>query len=364
MGKVRTDIVADRRVPLVVFDEFYRLRSVVDAPHGNRSVERIPLLLRDGLLLVPVAPDDNGFGVESREYGSFVIGEKTSELRLRPKRNAVTPVKVAVPMFRILVKVDLAPFLGREIAVKRLRFPILPQRHLGAEPDDSVAAGAAVAPIAEIPRHDPDRMQRLRRHGRKRPAAHRAADTVGCRPHEGNVRAQADRKHPVFSGGLDQGIAVEVAVTCGIAHPVTDLRDKRVTRVFDMAYPSVGSIYIRLRQMVYMVVKRIYRQQRFAAVTIFYFGLLHIADNESAAVFRPLHWLDNLFRIGSGGFGRNRIRLVLAGQPFGDHPHGAVHVREDVEQVGRLTVQLLQPSLQVGGILLTGRRGEAQQRPA
>ena len=106
------------------------------------------------------------------------------------------------------------------------------------------------------------------------------------------------------------------------------------------------------------------QQQRFAAVTIFYFGLLHIADNESAAVFRPLHWLDNLFRIGSGGFGRNRIRLVLAGQPFGDHPHGAVHVREDVEQVGRLTVQLLQPSLQVGGILLTGRRGEAQQRPA
>ena len=59
MGKVRTDIVADGRVPLMVFDELYRLRCVVNAPLRNRSVERIPHLLRDGLLFVPVAPCSN-----------------------------------------------------------------------------------------------------------------------------------------------------------------------------------------------------------------------------------------------------------------------------------------------------------------
>lgn len=138
-------------------------------------------------------------------------------------------------------------------------------------------------PIAEITRHSAGRLQGLQYHSYKRSAAHRAADTVGCHPHEGNVRVQADREHPVFSGGLDQGVAVKVTVTCGIAHPVADLRDLRVAGTFDLAYPSVGSIYIRLRQAMFLVVKRIYRQQRFAAVTFFGFGMLYIADNESAA---------------------------------------------------------------------------------
>ena len=69
----------------------------------------------------------------------------------------------------------------------------------------------------------------------------------------------------------------------GIAHPVADLRDTWVAGAFDMTHQSIGGIYIRLRQVVFMVVKRIHRQQRFAAVPIFGFGLLHIADNESAA---------------------------------------------------------------------------------
>ena len=162
---------------------------------------------------------------------------------------------------------------------------------------------------------------------------------------------------------------MEVTVARGIAHPVADLRDTWVAGAFDMTHQSIGGIYIRLRQVVFMVVKRIHRQQRFAAVPIFGFGLLHIADNESAAVFRPRHRLNNrLYSVfGSGGFGRNRsrgFRLLLYGQPFGDHPRGTVHVREDVEQVGRLFMELRQPVLDIGGALLAGRRGKAQHRAA
>ena len=38
MEKVRTDIVADRRVSLVFFDEFHRLGCVIDAPLRNGSI--------------------------------------------------------------------------------------------------------------------------------------------------------------------------------------------------------------------------------------------------------------------------------------------------------------------------------------
>ena len=356
-------------MPPVILDEFHGLGRVVDAPLGNGSIERIPFLLRYGGLLVPIAPDDDGFRVGSRKYGSFVIRKKHLKFLLRPKRNAVAPVKIAASALRILVKADLAPFLGREIAVKRFRFPVFPQRHLGAEPDDSVAAGAAMAPSTEIPRHASGRVQRVRRHDRKRPSADRAADTAGCRPHERHVRAQADRARSIFTDSLDQGVAVEVTVARGIAHPVADLRDTWVTGTFDMTHLFIGHVHVLLRQVVFMVVKRIHRQQRFAAVPIFGLGLLHIADNESAAVFRPRHRLNNrLYSVfGSGGFGRNRsrgCRLLFAGQPFGDHPRGTVHVREDVEQVGRLFMELRQPVLDIGGALLTRRRSEAQHRTA
>ena len=159
--------------------------------------------MRYGGLLIPIAPDDDGFRVGSREYGSFVIGEELSELLLRAERDALAPVKIAASALRILVKADLAPFLGGEITIERIAFPELPQRNLGAEPDDSVAAGAAMAPSTEIPRHASGRVQRVRRHDRKRPSADRAADAVGCRPHERHVRAQADRKHSVFTDSLD-----------------------------------------------------------------------------------------------------------------------------------------------------------------
>ena len=142
----------------MILDEFYGLGRVVDAPLCNGSIERIPFLLRYGGLLVPIAPDDDGFRVGSRKYGSFVIRKKHLKFLLRPKRNAVAPVKIAASALRILVKADLAPFLGREIAVKRFRFPVFPQRHLGAEPDDSVAAGAAMSPSTEIPRHGSGRL--------------------------------------------------------------------------------------------------------------------------------------------------------------------------------------------------------------
>ena len=270
-------------MPPVILDEFHGLGRVVDAPLGNGSIERIPFLLRYGGLLVPIAPDDDGFRAGSCECGSFVIGEKSSELLLRAERDALAPVKIAVSALRILIKADLAPFLGREIAVKRFRFPVFPQRHLGAEPDDSVAAGAAMSPSTEISRHSTGRLQLLRHHGCKRPSADRAADTAGCRPHERHVRAQADRARSVFTDSLDQGVAVEVAVARGIAHPVADLRDKRVAGMFDMTHQLIGHVHVLLRQVVFMVVKRIHRQQRFAAVPIFGFGLLHIADNESAA---------------------------------------------------------------------------------
>ena len=83
----------------------------------------------------------------------------------------------------------------------------------------------------------------------------------------------------------------------GIAHPVADLRDKRVADTFDVANQSIGGIYVLLRQAMFMVVKRIHRQQCFAAVPIFGFILLHIADNESAAAFRPQRRLNDLFYV-------------------------------------------------------------------
>ena len=356
-------------MPPVILDEFHGLGRIVDALLCNGSIEHIPFLLRYGGLLIPIAPDDDGFRVGSREYGSFVIGEELSELLLRAERDALAPVKIAASALRILVKADLAPFLGGEITIERIAFPELPQRNLGAEPDDSVAAGAAMAPSTEIPRHASGRVQRVRRHDRKRPSADRAADAVGCHPHEGNVWAQADRARSIFTDSLDQGVAVEVTVARGIAHPVADLRDTRVTGMFDMTHQLIGHVHVLLRQVVFMVVKRIHRPQRFAAVPIFGFGLLHIADNESAAAQRSRHRLNNrLYSVsGSGGFGRNRsrgCRLLLYGQPFGDHPRGTVHVREDVEQVGRLFMELRQPVLDIGGALLAGRRGKAQHRAA
>lgn len=122
-------------MPPVILDEFYGLGRVVDALLCNGSIEHIPPLLRYGGLLVPIAPDDDGFRVGSRKYGSFVIGEKTLELLLCPERNAIAPVKIAASALRILVKADLAPFLGGEITIERIAFPELPQRNLGAEPD-------------------------------------------------------------------------------------------------------------------------------------------------------------------------------------------------------------------------------------
>ena len=152
-----------------------------------------------------------------------------------------------------------------------------------------------MAPSTEIPRHSTGRLQLLRHHGSKRPSADRAADAVGCPPHEGNVRTQADRKHSVVTDGLDQSVVVEVAVARGIAHPVADLRDTWVAGAFDVTHQLIGHVHILLRQMVYMVVKRIHRQQCFEAVPLFGFGMLHIADNESVAAQRSQRRLDNLF---------------------------------------------------------------------
>lgn len=59
-----------------------------------------------------------------------------------------------------------------------------------------------------------------------------------------------------------------------------------------------------------------------------------------------------------------RVRFFPASHAFGDHPRCAVHVRENVEQVGRLFMELRQPVLDIGGALLAGRRGEAQHRTA
>ena len=113
-------------MPPVILDEFHGLGRVVDAPLCNGSIERIPFLLRYGGLLVPIAPDDDGFRAGSRKYGSFVIGEKPLELLLRAERDALAPVKIAVSALRILVKADLAPFLGGEITIERIAFPGIP----------------------------------------------------------------------------------------------------------------------------------------------------------------------------------------------------------------------------------------------
>ena len=88
---------------------------------------------------------------------------------------------------------------------------------------------------------------------------------------------------------------MEVAVARGIAHPVADLRDTRVTGMFDMTHQLIGHVHVLLRQVVFMVVKRIHRQQRFATVPFFGFGMLHIADNKSAATFRSQRRLNKNF---------------------------------------------------------------------
>ena len=105
-------------MPPVVLDEFHGLERVVDAPLCNGNVERLPLRPGQGDLLVPVAPDDDRLRIGSREYRSFAIGEKPSELLLRPERNTVAAVKVTMQVLRIFVKTDLAPFLGGEITVE------------------------------------------------------------------------------------------------------------------------------------------------------------------------------------------------------------------------------------------------------
>ena len=112
-------------MPPVILDEFHGLGRIVDALLCNGSIEHIPPLLRYGGLLIPIAPDDDGFRVGSREYGSFVIGEELSELLLRAERDALAPVKIAASALRILVKADLAPFLGGEITIERIAFPSL-----------------------------------------------------------------------------------------------------------------------------------------------------------------------------------------------------------------------------------------------
>ena len=104
-----------------------------------------------------------------------------------------------------------------------------------------------MSPIAEIPLHASARLQYPRRYGRKRPSAHRAADAAGYPPHEGNVRTQADRKRSAFTDGFDQGVAVEVTVARGIAHPVADLRDKRVADTFDVTHQLIGHVHVLLR---------------------------------------------------------------------------------------------------------------------
>ena len=89
-------------MPPVILDEFHGLGRIVDALLCNGSIEHIPPLLRYGGLLIPIAPDDDGFRVGSREYGSFVIGEELSELLLRAERDALAPVKIAASALRIL----------------------------------------------------------------------------------------------------------------------------------------------------------------------------------------------------------------------------------------------------------------------
>jgi|GEM_PF-5748594 len=155
-------------MPPVILDEFHGLGRIIEATLCNGSIERIPLLLQYGALLVPIAPDDDGFRVGSREYGSFVIGEKPSELLLRVERDALAPVQIAASALRILVKADLTPFLSGKITIEQLRLPVFPQRHPGAESDDSVAAGAAMAPSTEIPKH------------RNPPAQHRKASALAA----------------------------------------------------------------------------------------------------------------------------------------------------------------------------------------
>ena len=80
-----------------------------------------------------------------------------------------------------------------------------------------------------------------------------------------------------------------------LACEVADLRDTWVTDTFDMTHQLIGHVHVLLRQVVFMVVKRIYRQQRFSVVPIFGLGLLHIADNESAAAQRSRRGLDKKF---------------------------------------------------------------------
>ena len=150
------------------------------------------------------------------------------ERLLRAERDALAPVKIAVSSLRILVKADLVPFLGGEITIERIAFPEFPQRNLGAEPDDSVAAGAAMAPSTEISQHSTGRLQLLRHHGCKRPSADRAADTAGCRPHERHVKmCIRDRMY----GFNDKGeVCPRISLITFVAIPDSSKLDARLCR--------------------------------------------------------------------------------------------------------------------------------------
>ena len=63
MGKVRTDIVADRRVPLVVFDEFYRADESRNKQEGNGL----------GLYIIRYLIEAMGGRVRAENAGGFVV---------------------------------------------------------------------------------------------------------------------------------------------------------------------------------------------------------------------------------------------------------------------------------------------------
>ena len=150
MRKVRTDIVADCRVPLVFFDEFYRLRSVVDAPLRDGSIERIPLRLRYGLRLVPVAPENDPVRHRRPENLALIVRHELLQFLVRAERDTRSTVQVAIRSLRKSVQVELAPMLRREIPLERIRLLVFPHAHTCFEANGAVPAGPVMAPYLEL----------------------------------------------------------------------------------------------------------------------------------------------------------------------------------------------------------------------
>lgn len=250
------NVTDDPFVPKIVVENLHGLRIVVDAVIGDRRVERIPLLLRQGSLRMAVAPDDQLPGQTSRKYGGFVVVQECPERRFVADLPAVCIVKmVAIQLFDS-VNIEPAPRLGRKVAVERIGFAVAPLRDFGLEADRPVAARSVMTPDFE--RTPPGTLiaECGSRDMGKGASAATALYAVFRPRGEGIVRTDTDGEHIVSVVG-DQCTAGIVAVAGNVSHPIAAMRPVGAACRFDVFLHDIDRFDVLLCQAVFVVVKRI-----------------------------------------------------------------------------------------------------------